>query len=92
MRSKNSYYLVLEYCNGGDLHSFISRKGRLSEEEGRIVIKQIVEGMAYMNSIKVIHRDLKLANILIHFPEMIGNEILINTDWLKQVKLTETNF
>lgn len=74
MRSKNSYYLILEYCNGGDLNSFMMLKGKLSEEEGRLVIKQIIEGMIYMNSIKVIHRDLKLANILIHFPGMVGTE------------------
>jgi serine/threonine protein kinase len=35
MKSKNSYYLILEYCNGGDLASFVSAQGKLSEEEAR---------------------------------------------------------
>jgi serine/threonine-protein kinase ULK/ATG1 len=35
MKSKNSYYLILEYCNGGDLSSFVAAQGKLSEEEAR---------------------------------------------------------
>ena len=35
MKSKNSYYLILEYCNGGDLSSFVNSQGKLSEEEAR---------------------------------------------------------
>ena len=38
MKSKNSYYLILEYCNGGDLASYVSSQGRLLEEEARQVI------------------------------------------------------
>ncbi len=48
MKSKNSYYLVLEYCNGGDMASFVKRKGRLTEEEARCAIKQIIHGMNYL--------------------------------------------
>jgi serine/threonine protein kinase len=40
----------------------------LSEEESRIILKQIVIGLRDINKGKVIHRDMKLANILLHFP------------------------
>lgn len=35
MKSKNSYYLILEYCNGGDLASIVAERGRLRETEAR---------------------------------------------------------
>ena len=70
MKSKNSYYLILEYCNGGDLSSFVGAQGKLSEEEARQVIIQVIEGMNHLHSVGVLHRDLKLANILLHFPNL----------------------
>jgi serine/threonine protein kinase len=39
MKSKNSYYLVLEYCNGGDLASYIDLVGKVNEETARIIVK-----------------------------------------------------
>ena len=38
LKSKKSYYLVLEYCNGGDLSSFIELVGKLSEDDARKII------------------------------------------------------
>ena len=37
MRSENSYYLVLEYCNGGDLSALKEIRGHFSEEEVRLI-------------------------------------------------------
>ena len=38
------------------------------------------------------HRDLKLPNILIHFPDMVGREDQINAAWMKEVDLLNTKF
>lgn len=48
--------------------------------------------MSYLHSINGIHRDLKLANLLIHFPSMIGREEEITPTWLKEVNLLQTDF
>jgi len=69
MKSKNSYYLILEYCNGGDLASLIAERGRLEEMEARDAVYQIVDGMHHLHTLGVVHRDLKLANLLVHFPK-----------------------
>jgi serine/threonine protein kinase len=37
MRSENSYYLVLEYCNGGDIAALKEIKGCFKEEEVRLI-------------------------------------------------------
>jgi len=39
MRSLNYYYIVLDYCNGGDLHTFLSIQTRINEEAVRLIAK-----------------------------------------------------
>jgi serine/threonine-protein kinase ULK/ATG1 len=68
MKSRSSFYIVLEYCNAGDLGSLMRFHERLGEDEAREVISQLVEGMSHLHSLGIIHRDLKLNNILLNFP------------------------
>ena len=70
-------YLVTEYCNGGDLEScldhYVSEKERpFSEEEVQYIMRQLVSGIKYLHSntktkMSILHRDLKLENILLHY-------------------------
>ena len=57
--------IVLEYAQKGSLKELIQKEGPLSEEEAVSMIRQILEGMAYLHSKKIVHRDLKCANILV---------------------------
>lgn len=67
--SEHNYYLVFEYCNGGDLREYRRIKGgRLSEKSVRRIIRQIALGLASIYSLGGIHRDIKLSNILLHYP------------------------
>ena len=59
-------YIVTEYCEGGDLRSFIKRKKRVAEHEAVKILKDIVNGFKYLYRHEIIHRDLKPANILLH--------------------------
>ena len=92
MRSSNHYYIVLNYCNGGDLQSYLEKVRRVSEVTVRKMANQMIYGMDHLNSVKAIHRDLKLSNIFIHFPEMVGKEDMITKEWLKNVNLEEVEF
>ncbi|CAD8073815.1 unnamed protein product [Paramecium sonneborni] len=66
LESENNCYLVMEYCNQGDLEQLWKKKNRIISEEDAIqYIKQILNGMRGLHEMNVIHRDLKLANILI---------------------------
>eukprot|EP01129_Flabellula_baltica_P012193 TRINITY_DN5468_c0_g1_i1.p1 TRINITY_DN5468_c0_g1~~TRINITY_DN5468_c0_g1_i1.p1 ORF type:complete len:468 (+),score=99.73 TRINITY_DN5468_c0_g1_i1:340-1743(+) len=58
-------YMVLELATGGELFDFVVSKGRLSEEIAGVIIKQLLEGVQYMHSKGIAHRDLKLENILL---------------------------
>lgn len=56
---------VMEYLEGGELLELVQQRGRLSEEEAREYFTQICEAMYYCHREKLIHRDLKLENILL---------------------------
>ena len=58
-------YLVLELCSGGELYSQIKEEGRLPEEEAKSLCSQIIEGLIYLHSNGILHRDLKLGNLLL---------------------------
>lgn len=58
-------FLVMEYCNGGDLADYLQSKGTLSEDTIRLFFKQIAGAMKALNAKGIVHRDLKPQNILL---------------------------
>ncbi|KAJ3293304.1 Serine/threonine-protein kinase plk4 [Borealophlyctis nickersoniae] len=59
-------YLVMELCKNGELYRYIQQqKSPLSEPEARGTATQLIEGMLYLHANGIIHRDLKLSNLLL---------------------------
>lgn len=56
---------IMEFAPGGELRAYVERQLLLEEEEARQFFKQIVRAIHYVHSKKIIHRDLKLENILL---------------------------
>ncbi|XP_067307012.1 serine/threonine-protein kinase ULK2 isoform X3 [Pseudorasbora parva] len=63
----SSVFLVMEYCNGGDLADYLQAKGTLREDTLRVFLQQIAAAMRILNSKGIIHRDLKPQNILLSY-------------------------
>ena len=61
----NHIYLVLEFCNGGDLHGLIRDRKRICEENTRELMTQLACGLHCLWFFKLIHRDLKPHNLLL---------------------------
>lgn len=55
----------MEYAPHGDLLNYLKKKNILTEGEARPVFRQIVEGLKYCHSKNILHRDIKLDNLLI---------------------------
>ena len=63
--SKESYSLVTELCQGGELFQEIVDKGPFNENYSAYVMLQILSAINYCHGMKIVHRDLKPENILI---------------------------
>ena len=63
--SLDSYYSVMDFCEGGELFNYIVDKKRLSENESSFFYFQIINGLEYIHSLGIVHRDLKPENLLL---------------------------
>ena len=68
IRRKKEIYLIYEYCNGGDLNSYLREQGgRLGEPIVKDICTQLFLGLRTLWQKKIMHRDLKLGNVLLHY-------------------------
>ncbi|XP_010613651.1 serine/threonine-protein kinase 33 isoform X1 [Fukomys damarensis] len=58
-------YLVMELCEDGELKEILDRKRHFSENETRWIIQSLASAIAYLHNKDIVHRDLKLENIMV---------------------------
>ena len=61
----NYIYLILEYCSGGDLSTYIRRYKRLPEKVARKFLRQLALALEYIRERNISHMDLKPQNLLL---------------------------
>ncbi len=59
------YFIIMEYINGGNLFSYVKKRRKLSEKVAKFLFRQIILGIKHIHSNLIVHRDIKLENILI---------------------------
>ncbi|KAG9971252.1 hypothetical protein KCU78_g23609, partial [Aureobasidium melanogenum] len=64
VKSTESLYIILEYCENGSLHSICKNFGKFPENLVALYMTQVLNGLLYLHEQGVIHRDIKGANIL----------------------------
>ncbi|WEW55821.1 Serine/threonine-protein kinase [Emydomyces testavorans] len=65
VRSNNHWYMFFEYVNGGQMLDYIISHGKLKEKQARKFARQIASALDYCHKNNIVHRDLKIENILI---------------------------
>ena len=94
-KTKKHYYIMMEFCNGGELsknlEKYMMKNGTAFPEElVQHFMRQIIDAFKYIHGKKIIHRDVKLDNILLHFD---NEEDKKNFNLMKaQVKIIDFGF
>lgn len=69
--------MIMELASGGELLDYVQKKGKVDETEARQIIIQICQAIAYCHSNGVVHRDLKLENVLfLDDPEELSVKVI----------------
>jgi len=74
--TETSYYLILELCRGGNLGQKIKNFKQIEENTIQPILKGLLKGVDYLRINNIIHRDLKIENIL--FKENLEKETVDN--------------
>jgi serine/threonine protein kinase len=56
--------MIMECAGGGELYKWVEERGRVSETESRKIIFQVINAIHYCHIRGIVHRDLKLENVL----------------------------
>ena len=88
-KTANNFYLIIEYCNEGDMGDYLKQKKYLTEDEAVEYFLEILNGFRTLVKNNIMHRDFKLANILKHngtvkiadfgFSKLLGKEGITGT-------------
>ena len=68
-----NYYIVMEYCSGGELLNYILSAEMMNENIIANIMKQLLSAVAYCHERGIVHRDLKTENLLIKDAKDINN-------------------
>lgn len=71
-KTKKHFYLFMEFCNGGELSKALEKyqekyEKPFSQEIVQHLMRQIIDAFKYIHSKSIIHRDVKLDNVLLNF-------------------------
>uniref|UniRef100_A0A673YVD3 CaM kinase-like vesicle-associated protein n=1 Tax=Salmo trutta TaxID=8032 RepID=A0A673YVD3_SALTR len=75
--TRKEYFLFLELATGREVFDWILDQGYYSEKDTSNVVRQVLEAVAYLHSQRIVHRNLKLEN-LVYFNRLKHSKIVIS--------------
>ncbi|CAI2167651.1 14242_t:CDS:2 [Funneliformis geosporum] len=79
IETKKAVYIITDLASGGELFNHLIKKGSYTEKDASNLVKQILEGVAYLHDHEIVHRDLKPENLL--FSDKSDHSNLMITDF-----------
>lgn len=71
-------FIVTDFCQGGDLFSYMLERNQLAEHEVSILLTQCLSALNYLSENNICHRDIKLENIMLQRSNDLSNIKIID--------------
>uniref|UniRef100_A0A8C6KZ77 CaM kinase-like vesicle-associated protein n=1 Tax=Nothobranchius furzeri TaxID=105023 RepID=A0A8C6KZ77_NOTFU len=81
--TRKEYLIIQELATGGDVFDWILDQGNYTERDASNVIKQVLEAVAYLHSLNIVHRNLKLENLM-YYTENNHNRVVLRDFYLSR--------
>nr|XP_028568462.1 caM kinase-like vesicle-associated protein isoform X1 [Podarcis muralis] len=62
--TRKEFYIIQELATGGDVFDWILDQGYYTEKDASNVVRQVLEALAYLHNLHIVHRNLKLENLM----------------------------
>ncbi|XP_077402756.1 caM kinase-like vesicle-associated, like [Vanacampus margaritifer] len=82
-QTRKEYYIIQELATGGDVFDWIQDQGNYTERDASNVIRQVLEAVAYLHSLNIVHRNLKLENLM-YYTENNHNKVVLRDFYLSR--------
>jgi len=70
-------YMVLELVKGGELSNLLNHQNRVEEGEAQDIMRPLFDAVVYCHALEIVHRDIKLENILLTSKELETAQVKI---------------
>ncbi|KAJ8017306.1 hypothetical protein DPEC_G00016490 [Dallia pectoralis] len=81
--TKKEFFIIQELATGGDVFDWILDQGNYTERDASNVIRQVLEAVAYLHSLNIVHRNLKLENLM-YYTENNHKKVVLRDFYLSK--------
>ncbi|CAL8368055.1 unnamed protein product [Lota lota] len=81
--TRKEYFIIQELATGGDVFDWILDQGNYTERDASNVVRQVLEAVAYLHSLNIVHRNLKLENLM-YYTENNHNKVVLRDFYLSK--------